>query len=124
MRRKITHIFAIAALSVFLFGCTAAALRSAHAEIRQMLCIASYSVLSPYELVGWDDCGNIWKVIFPRGAYPQGPKNVEDTMGRTSGDTPECWHFDMQAGKYMEFPCPAAGDTLGTMEVDGDAYLR
>lgn len=110
MKRIMRIVISIAALTLLL-----SAVDHVFAQDRApQPCTAAYVQLTPYELLGHDHCGNVWKLVLPRGAEPSAaPQAMKDSMGRTSGNQPECWYFSASKGEYMQIPCPSAGDTLG-----------
>ena len=84
-------------------------------------CRAQYAPLTPYELVGMDECGNLWKVILPRDvrSHPDNPADPNvATMGQNDTDEPICMLWDLDTGEYKRIHCPAPGSITGYREPD------
>lgn len=86
-------------------------------------CRAQYVPLTPYELVGMDECGNIWKLILPSSQRPSS-SNANDpaiaTMGQNDTDEAICVFWDLDTGEYMRLDCPEPGQITGSRELQGE----
>jgi hypothetical protein len=83
----------------------------------QVPCIASYQPLTPYEYLGWDTCGRVWKLILPLSHRPnplQPVSSADSVSIRTMGENPDindplCVYWNPVTGEYRAIPCPAPG---------------
>lgn len=85
-------------------------------------CRAQYVQLTPYELVGMDECGHIWKLILPRGMRPKAnsedvKRRSEPLMGENETDDVICTFFDPETGEFRQIECPKPGQVTGYIEL-------
>lgn len=86
-------------------------------------CRAQYAPLTPYELVGMDECGHLWKVILPKAlrpnpANPESAREDEKLMGQNDTDEPICVYWDLETGQFVKFKCPEPGAVTGEVELE------
>jgi hypothetical protein len=95
------------------------------AEDLRIPCRAQYIPLTPYEMLGMDECGHVWKLILPRDVrpHPENPNDVMITfMGQNETPAPICVFWDLESGMFRVFQCPEPGEVTGYLE--GERELR
>ena len=114
--KKRYWITIILALALYFYWGTAQA-DEPEPEPATIECFAGYQPLTPYEYLGWDTCGAVWKLIVPQSHRPQHIAGEEqnDLNGiRTMGDNPDfndpiCVYWNLETGEYAQIPCPEPG---------------
>lgn len=127
MRKLVTYLLLAVALSVSAL-CADVVVTAVRAQDKKpapvrIPCRAHYQPLTPYELVGFDECGHMWKLILPQQmrphpANPEQGREDEKLMGQNATDEPICCYWDLDSGSFVTFPCPAPGEQTGEIELE------
>jgi hypothetical protein len=85
------------------------------AQAERIFCVViGYKQISPTEMVGFSNCGSVWKVVFPN---PLRGDQVPRSLGVAESDSAEAWYWDPGEGSWNQLGrVPAPGDTLGFVD--------
>lgn len=111
----------------FLVGLALFAWGRAHSQEQEppkdaVQCVAMpYVPLTPYEWVGMDTCGQVWKLILPAShrPHPRSATAADSLTGiRTMGENPDpvhplCVWWNLESGEYRSIPCPEPNSVTG-----------